>query len=266
MKKIGFYGCGNMASAFISGITSKAGVSFYDVYIHTRTKQKALPFLSKGAVWCERPQDLADSCDIIFICVKPQQGDAVLDELAGTLKYETVIVSILAGKKISYFTSRLGELAHVVRTMPNTPMLLGCGAVAVSFDDVVADAEKDAVLRLIAPLGTVKIIPEEQMDTIVAVNGSSPAYFYLFIKLIADWAEKHGVDKESALDLATASMAGSAEMLRKAGKTPDELIRDVSSPGGTTLAALSSFEINDMRKVMEDALDACEQRSAELSS
>lgn len=266
MSKIGFLGCGNMASAFICGITSRGKVPFEDILIYTRTKERAQQFISDGAVWCDTIAELLNSSDILFVCVKPQQVDEVLKEMASSVKDNTVIVTMLAGKTISYFKTHLGKQIPVIRIMPNTPLLLGCGAVALSADETVSRDKLDYVKDMIGLLGLVKEIPEEQMDTIVAVNGSSPAYFYLFIKSMAEWAQGHGVDYESALDLAVTSMLGSAKMLEQSGMTPDELIKAVSSPGGTTLAALSSFEKDGLRDVIFRGMDACENRSRQLSS
>lgn len=266
MKKFGFIGCGNMGSAFVGGITSKGGISFSNIFIYTLDKDRIKNFVEQGAVLCENMESLANECDVIFLCIKPQQSDEVLTSLAKALKRPVLLITMLAGRRIEYFKAYLGDNARIIRIMPNTPLLLGCGAVALSADGTVTENELNETFRLISTLGTVRIIPENQMDTIVAVNGSSPAYFYLFADIMAEWAKSRGVDEKTALDLAVASMYGSAEMLLKSGNTPDELIKAVSSPGGTTLAALSSFDKDDIKSVFFRAMDACEKRSDELSS
>lgn len=266
MKKFGFIGCGNMGSAFVSGITSKGGISFSDIYIYSLDKERVADFLEKGAVWCDTLDALTKECDVIFLCVKPQQSNEILKELSKSLTHPVLFITMLAGRRIEYFKSYLKDKAGIIRIMPNTPLLLGCGAVALSADSDVTDKEINETVQLISNLGIVRVIPEEQMDTIVAVNGSSPAYFYLFADIITEWAKSRGVDEKTALDLTVASMYGSAEMLLKSGKTPEELIKAVSSPGGTTLAALSSFDKDDIKNVFFRALDACEKRSDELSS
>ena len=266
MKRFGFIGCGNMGSAFISGITLKSGVNFSDIFIYSLDKQQAQSFLDKGAVWCEEIDVLANECDVIFLCVKPQQSQEVLELLSQKLTRSVLFITMLAGRRIEYFKSYLKDNARVIRIMPNTPLLLGCGAVALSADDSVSQDEIDEMVKLISALGKVCVIPEDQMDTIVAVNGSSPAYFYLFIDIMTKWAVSRGVEEKNAFDLAVASMSGSAQMLMQRNKTPEELIKAVSSPGGTTLAALSSFETDDVCGVISRAMSACEKRSDELSS
>ena len=255
-----------MASAFINGMYQKGNVALSDIHIHTRTKEKASDFLSSGAVWCDTPEELASSCDILFLCVKPQQVDEPLRRMASQVKDGTLVITMLAGKKIAYFEEILGGKCHVIRMMPNTPLLLGCGATAVSVGAGVTEDELNFVLSTVGLLGKVAVIDEAQMDAVVAVNGSSPAYFYLFAKAMTDWAAEQGIDPDAALSLVTQTMLGSARMLAESGKTPERLIRDVSSPGGTTLAALASFEQDGVTDVISRAMTACKNRSAELSA
>lgn len=255
-----------MASAFIGGLTEKGSLSYGDVYIYDIMKEKAQGFLDKGANWCDGLDGLAQNCRMIFLCVKPQQIAEPLANLATVIRPGTVVVSMLAGKSIAYFQQVLGEDVHVIRIMPNTPLLLGCGATAVSTGKTVTSAELDEIMGMIGLLGQVALIPEEQMDAIVAVNGSSPAYFYLFVKAMVDWAVEKGIDPQAAISLATQSMLGSARMLAETGKTPEQLICDVSSPGGTTLAALHSFEQDGVTQVIARAMSACEKRSKELTA
>lgn len=264
MLKIGFLGCGNMASAFINGLTQKGGFSLSELAVFTRTKEKADAFLSGGAVWCDSPEELASLCETVFICVKPQQAEEPLKKMA-TASHKPLLVSILAGKKISFFEGVFGTDVPVIRLMPNTPLLLGCGATTVTMNKNVSEAEKDFVLSVLSLLGEAKVIDESLMDAAVAVNGSSPAYFYLFIKAMTDWAEQQGIDRDAALSLAAKSMLGSARMIAESRKSPEQLIRDVCSPGGTTLAALSSFEADGFADIIARGMDACKKRSAELS-
>ena len=265
MAKIGFLGCGNMASAFIKGLTEKGNVPFSDLMIHTRTKEKAAEFLRSGAEWCETPEMLA-SCPILFLCVKPQQVEEPLRRMAGHLSENALVVTMLAGKKISYFETVLGTNVHIIRMMPNTPLLLGCGATAVSVGANVTAEERAWISSVVGLLGEVAFIEEEQMDAIVAVNGSSPAYFYRFAESMIAWAKGQGIDENAASRLVIQSMFGSARMMAESGKSPAQLIRDVSSPGGTTLAALGSFDRDDLEAVVSRAMDACKNRSEELSS
>ncbi len=265
MSGIGFLGCGNMASAFIRGLVEKGSMNYSKIYIHTRTKERASVFLNRGANWCENPAELADTCGLIFLCVKPQQIEEPLKELAPFVKEDTLVVSMLAGKSISYFHGFFERKVPVIRIMPNTPLVLGCGATAVSADERVSTDDLTTVTAAIGLMGKVVVIPEEQMDAIVAVNGSSPAYFYQIAKIMTDWAVSKGIDPKAALSLVTQTMLGSARMLNETDKTPEQLIREVSSPGGTTLAALASFDRDGLDEVFYRAMSACEKRSRELT-
>ena len=264
--KIGFLGCGNMASAFIDGFISNRIVKAEDIRICELMIEKTQRFCDLGARVCEDAKKLGEECDIVFVCVKPQQADEPLKKLKQGLKPDSLIVTILAGKRISYFKTMLGENVRVIRLMPNTPLMLGYGAVAMSSDEKVGKDELNTVKTMIECLGKVEIIDEDLMDAIVAVNGSSPAYFYKFVKAMTDWAVAQGIDYDVALGLSVQSMLGSAYMLKKNDKSPEQLIKDVSSPGGTTLAALYEFDKAGFDKIISDAMDACRKRSHELSA
>jgi len=263
--KIGFLGCGNMASAVIDAFVDNGIVPINDIYINTRTMEKADKYFVRGAVRCESAEELGEKCDFVFICVKPQQADEPLHTLKKGLKNNTLIISMLAGKRIFYFKGILGEHTPVIRIMPNTPCTLGYGAVAMSCDGLVDKLTADTVKTMLESLGTVELIDEDLMDAIVAVNGSSPAYFYRIADVMADWAVKQGIERDAALKLAVSSMRGSAEMLMQTGKDPKQLIKEVSSPNGTTVEALRVFDNEDFDSSIEKAMTACMNRSKELS-
>ena len=152
----------------------------------------------------------------------------------------------------------------MVRVMPNTPLLLGVGATAVSRRNI-SDEDFKYVYDMFANGGVVEILDESQMNSVIAVNGSSPAYIYLFAKAMVDYAEKEGIAYEAALKLVCATLKGSAEMLENSGDTPDVLIKKVSSPGGTTLKALEKLDEKDFYNSVVEAMDACTKRADELS-
>ena len=149
--------------------------------------------------------------------------------------------------------------------MPYTPLLLGCGASALCPCGNVSDEEFEEVRKLFACSGVTERLDESQMNAVISVNGSSPAYIYLFAKAMADYACEQGISTEAAMNLICATLKGSAEMLMRSGDSPDTLIKKVSSPGGTTLAALKVLEERNFYEAIKSAMDACTKRAEELS-
>ena len=152
----------------------------------------------------------------------------------------------------------------MVRAMPNTPLMVGCGATAVARSEGVDDGLLQAVAELFRASGEVAVIEERDMDDIINVNGSSPAWFFRMADVMVRRAVSAGIDRDVALRLTAKTMEGSARLLLESGKSPEELCRQVCSPGGTTLASLSAFEDRDFDDLMLDAMERCTKRSKEL--
>ena len=182
-------------------------------------------------------------------------SDVALADAAYHAALEKTFVSIAAGITIDFVRENLELSCPVVRVMPNTPLLLSKGASALCPTDNVTEET----------LEVVEILTEDKMDAVISVNGSSPAYFYLFAKAMADYAEKAGISREVAMNLICATMEGSAEMLRSSGDDPETLIKKVSSKGGTTIEALNVFYNNNLESIVCDAMSACTRRASELS-
>ena len=262
MKNIGFIGAGNMAFAIAGGIRKAypdANIGLYDV--HTEQYER---FFSLGAQGYPDIAGLIDQADIIFLSVKPQNFETVLPQIASAANYQNrLYVSIAAGVSTQYISRELGGV-RVIRVMPNTPLMKGQGASALSASDAVSEEEFSFVQSIFAAMGVAKRIPEEQMNAVIAVNGSSPAYIYLFAKAVVDNAVKSGMDAEVAKELFCQTLIGSAAMLMDPSSTPEELIHMVSSPGGTTLAALDVFYENHFSDIIDAAMDACTDRAKEI--
>ena len=263
---LGFIGVGNMASAIISGILSASefdedSLSIYDKDTSKYEKFNIHPSISVA--------ELCKASDIIFLCVKPQIYSAVLDEIrAGVSKEELktkTFVTIAAGISTSYICKKLGVEAAVIRIMPNTPLLIGEGASAICRNDFVSDAEFYTVWNIFSSLGVCKILTEDMMNRVISVNGSSPAYIYLFAKAMCEAAKEQGVT-EDMLPLVIQTLIGSAKMMKKSSMTPDELIKMVASPNGTTLAALDSLEKDNFCDIIKRAMQKCTDRAEEIAA
>ena len=196
--------------------------------------------------------------------VKPQHLGEVLAEIKDSVKPETVFISICAGISAEFIRERTIPNAKVVLVMPNTPMMLGCGASAMSHDETVSEDEFAFARKVIGSCGITEVIPTDKMKEIIAVNGSSPAFIYLYAKGFVDYADSVGIDKDVALRLFAQSLIGSAKMLTESGMTVDELIKQVSSPGGTTLAGLDKLYEGDLTGDVKNACEACTKRAYEL--
>lgn len=254
-----------MAGAIIHGITSTdtfPGKNLM-VYDHHPDKCDALR-ASSGVQVAESAGALAGTCGVVFFAVKPQNFPELLEEIKSSVTERTVLVSIAAGITTHSIVSLLGHDCPVIRAMPNTPLLIGLGATAVCRTENVPDDVFSLVKSLFAACGTVTELEEEQMNEVISVSGSSPAYFYLFADAMVKSAGKQGIDAETALGLICQTMKGSAEMLLRSGKTPEELIRMVSSKGGTTLKALDVFYVRGLERTVDEAMLACTKRAEEL--
>ncbi len=261
---LGFIGAGNMATAIINGIVSTETLRPQQIAVYDVNEEKCVYFQQIGVQTAGSAKELAQHCSMIVLAVKPQNFQQVLAEIKGQVTKEKLLISIAAGISTGYIRTELGCDCPVIRTMPNTPLLLSQGATAMCRSQGVTDEMFAAVEEFFSCCGTVTELEESQMNAVISINGSSPAYFYLFAKAMLDNAQKQGIAKETALPMIAQTLIGSAGMLVYSGKTPDELIEMVSSPGGTTLEALNVFYRHGLEKIVDEAMLACTNRAQEL--
>ena len=262
MTKLGFIGVGNMGGAIIKGINGKLGNTAVFAFDNNADKMNNLSLY--GATAASSVGEIAAKCDFILLAVKPQQLDSVLAEIKSAGNKNLVIISICAGISAEYIREHTFANAKVVLVMPNTPMMLGCGAAAMSRDSKVSDEEFEFAKKVIGSCGIAEVVPMDKMKEVIAINGSSPAFIYLYAKGFVQYAGKVGIDEDAALKLFAQSLIGSAKMMTESGMTIDELIKQVSSPGGTTLAGLEELYNGRLTEVVNNACDACTKRAYEL--
>ena len=263
---VGFIGGGNMASAIIRGIRQSEQLRELALGLYDINSEKAAALAKEcGMTHCGRIEELAEQSRYLVLAVKPQNFPEVLPQIKGHLAADTIVVSIAAGITADYIRSVLGENTRVVTVMPNTPLLLGCGATALSTDRQTPQDDFTFVCDLFHASGEVAVIPADKMNEIISVNGSSPAFIYLFAQGFVEYAQSVGIDGEVALRLFAKSLEGSAKMLTDSGRTIDELIQMVSSPGGTTLQGLEALRANGLPQAVQAACEACTKRAYELS-
>lgn len=264
-KILGFIGAGNMAGAIINGIVGTKTFPAKRIFVYDINKDKCEALEQKTGIQAVSSiEQLTEKCDIIFLAVKPQNFVEVLASVKPAVDEKTLFVSIAAGISTKYIIDSLECGCPVIRTMPNTPLLIGKGATALSRTANVADEDFQLVVSLFGACGTVTVLDESQMNAVISVNSSSPAYIYLFAKAMLDSAVSQGIDAEVALQLICQTLEGSAGMLRQPDLTPEALIKMVSSPGGTTLKALDVFYEHHFEQIVDEAMKACTKRAEEL--
>ena len=260
-KKLGVIGGGNMAQAILKGAINH--VIWSDEICVSNPHLGKLGLLrNQGVKVTTDNREAAQFGDVILLAVKPQVLEGVLTEIEDLLAGKTVL-SIVAGCSRRWLKERLPQ-SYIVCAMPNTPLTLGKGATAITPMDDVPQAAYRFASSLFMRAGGVFVVPEDKMNEIIPVNGSSPAFFFRFVELMAREAESCGIPYDMAVKMAAQTMAGAAEMMLKTGKSPKELADDVCSPGGTTLAGLSAFDDLDMAGMMKETFKRCIDRAYEL--
>lgn len=260
-------GTGNMGRAIVVGLVRKKVFKPEEIIGADKIEEAKNSFLAieKGLRWGGGDLELVcREADVIFISVKPQQLAEVLPRLVVKEK-KHLYLSIAAGVPLAKLESFLGKDAKIVRAMPNTPALLGQGVTAFAGNLSVDDKDLQLAEKVFASVGSCYRVPEEMLDAVTALSGSGPAYFYLFIDCLREAAEACGLDPKISLEMASKTALGAAEMLLTTGKSPEELITQVRSKGGTTEAALKSFEDSKFDLVCQRAVDAAWKRASELA-
>ena len=262
---VGFIGAGNMGSAIMKGVASsdelseKISLSAFD------TLPEKLEELRKcGISPVASAKDIVKTCKYVFLAVKPQVIETVLEDIAEAVTEDTVIISIAAGISQDFIRSKTRADAKVVLVMPNTPLLLGEGATALA-NGGCSDEEFEVVKEIFALRGIIEVVDISKMKEVIAVNSSSPAFIYLFAKGFIEYGKSVGLGEEASKNLFAKALIGSAKMITDSGYTIDELIKMVSSPGGTTLAGLDKLYEGKLEETVKNACEACTNRAYELS-
>ena len=253
-----------MATAIIDGLIRSDAKQAENITVFDVIDEKLEIMRTKGVNTSVSVSDVTKESDIIVLAVKPQNYAEVLAEVKKTINTSKIIVTIAAGISTDYIAKKIECDCPMVRVMPNTPLLLGVGASALSRRNI-ADEDFAYVYKMFSNGGVAEILDESQMNSVIAVNGSSPAYVYLFAKAMIDYAKSQGIAEDKALRLVCATLKGSAEMLEHSGDSADILIKKVSSPGGTTLKALEKLDEKDFYNGIIEAMEACTNRANELS-
>ncbi len=268
MKTITFIGVGNMASAIIGGMLS-AGINGELITVYDKNTEKAEAFLVDGVKIAPSLADACKASELILLAVKPQNFSEVLSEIkeSGINLEDKTFITIAAGISTEAIERMLGAELPVVRVMPNTPLQIGKGVSALCRNGRVSDGDFSLACEIFNASGMVTVVDESQMNTVICVNGSSPAYFYHFIDAMVKSAKAQGLelDERTVLEAVCKTVIGSAQMLLDSGKTAEELVRAVTSPKGTTEQAMNVFYGENLADTVDRAMRACTKRAEEMA-
>lgn len=263
--KLGVIGAGFMSTAIVKGVISSSLIKPEEIIV-SDINQDSLSKVSKLNVCVTNDNKLLVSqAEYVLFAIKPQNLDAVLSDVKNCDCKK--IISIMAGVKKSKIKNVFSS-AKVARCMPNTPCSIGCGAVGLDLSDYFDDRiSGEFVKNILESFAEVVLVDENKLNAVTGVSGSSPAYFYLFVKGIIDSGVKHGLSYDDAKTLAVNTMVGAGKMiLNNKDKSLDELITAVCSKGGTTIEAIKIYENAGLNEITERAVDACVSRAFELEN
>jgi pyrroline-5-carboxylate reductase len=262
---IGFIGGGSMGSAMMGGMVSSGLLSPEQIIASARTPE-TLRRLSDAYGIKTTPDNrtVAEKADVLFLAVKPYLYKEIIDEINDCVTENKLVVSIAAGVSLSMLDDYFGRPLKIIRTMPNTPAMVGAAMSALTPNEHVTESELAFALELFQSFGEAEAVPESLMDAVVGVSGSSPAYVYLFLEAMADAAVADGMPRSQAYKFAAQSVMGAAKMVLETGKHPGELKDAVCSPGGTTIAAVAKLEEKGLRDAVISAQRCCTARSREM--
>jgi len=262
--QVGLIGVGVMGEALISGLVSSRFPKAQIVFTEKRA-DRAREISSKYGAREVNLAELARSSDVILLVVKPQDLEQLLTSIAADLNKSATLVSFAAGKTTDFVSKIVGPNISIIRVMPNTPTLIGLGMAAISLGKGVNAEQAKFVSEFLATCGKVISIEEDLQDAVTALSGSGPAYFFAFVEEMIKSGISLGLSSNQATTLAIQTMVGSAAMLEQSGKSATTLRENVTSPNGTTAAALQVFSEANLGEIVSKAMTAARDRSQELA-
>lgn len=267
MLKLGLIGCGKMGGALLRGVEKALGSTELSVAL-SDVVPAAVSSLQQSlscSVTTGSPQEIAAASDVVLLAVKPGDMAALCTELT-MVQGSRLYLSIAAGLKLADLESWLGSQQRVIRSMPNTPALVGTGAAAFSRGSSASADDAALARKILGAVGTADEVSEKLLDAVTGLSGSGPAYVYTVIEALADGGVLMGLPRATALTLAAQTVAGAAQMVLETGKHPAVLRDEVTSPGGTTIAGLEKLEQHGLRHAMIQAVRAATEKSKALGA
>ncbi len=263
--KLSIIGAGNMGSAIGLGIIKSGKIKASDLYVSDFSDANLEKFKEKGANVFKNNLEAISDADAVLLAVKPNVYPDVLSEISKCANIaKKLIITIAPGFEISKTKSFFDKNIKVIRAMPNTPAMVGEGMSVICFNDDIGENEINIARIIFESVGKMEILHEKLMNSVVALNGSSPAYVFMFIEAMADAAVRDGISRKQAYEIAAQSVLGSAKMVLETKKHPAELKDMVCSPAGTTIDAVAALEKYGMRNAVIEAMKACTDKAKSM--
>ena len=262
--KIGFIGCGNMARAIIGGIIEKEIEANSNIFASDINSQNLRDFCSQKNINALSSNDeIIKECSVIILCIKPQNFDEALSNIKAEIE-DKLFVSIAAGTDIAKIEKLLDKSAKIARIMPNLNAAVSASVSAVCFNENCTYEDKKITKKIFKSIGKVYELDEVYFSAFSAACCCSPAFTFMYINALCEGAQKCGLDKETALESAANAVIGSAKMLLNSDTEPDELVKMVCSPGGTTIEGVKTLRKDGFEKSVISAVEASYKRDKEL--
>ncbi|MCL1989438.1 MAG: pyrroline-5-carboxylate reductase [Defluviitaleaceae bacterium] len=262
---IGFIGYGNMSKAMIGGLVDAQAFDLEYIIVSGRSDKHLTPARALGVITTSGNKKVAAQSDVLIIAVKPHQYEGVIKEVEAYLQPHTVVVSIAAGLTLATLERYFTKPVKLVRTMPNTPAMVGCGMTAMVPNEQVTEKDLTLVKKVFGAFGKVELVSEDLIEGVIVTSGSAPAYVYMMIEAMIQGGTNEGMSKELATTFVTQAVLGATKMVMETGKDPGVLRDDVCSPNGTTIEAVNHLNDHHFNTLIQDAMAACAKRSREMS-
>ena len=264
-RRLAILGAGVMGETLLSGLL-RSGWSVDQIVATDRRVERQVELVARyGITMLENDQAVAEA-DTVILVVKPQDMADLLDEIRDSLKPDTLVISLAAGVDTASIEARLPDGVAVVRVMPNTPAQVDEGMAAISAGSHSGAEHLDRVTEILSATGKVVTVPERYQDAVTAISGSGPAYLFFVVEAMIEAGVHLGLPRDIATQLVVQTMLGSAKLLRETGEHPTVLRERVTSPGGTTAAAVRQLEDHKVRAAFIGAMEAARDRSRELAA
>ena len=262
--KLGVVGCGKMGTSLLAGAVKSGGISATDITGFDPSSAAREGFTAAtGAATTASASGLA-GCDVLLLCTKPHHAADALAALAPHAPASGLLISVAAGLDLDWLGRHAPHGWRAIRTMPNTPALVGEGAAGFSCGPGTTAADTDFARSLLSSVGSAHELPEPLLDAVTGLSGSGPAYAFVIIEALADGGVMAGLPRAVAIELAARTLRGAATMVLETGLHPGQLKDQVASPAGTTIAGLAELESHGLRAALIHAVDAATRRAREL--
>ena len=260
--KIGFIGCGNMATAMIRGIVGSKKYKADDIIASDLNASNIENIKNELNIniTCDN-KEVAKNSDVLFLAIKPRFYEEVIEQIKDVVKEDVIIISITIGKSLEHLKSCFGREIKIIRTMPNTPAMVYEGMSAICPNELATSEDVDLIKDIFSSFSKTEIVAEYMIEAVVAVSGSSPAYVCMFIEALADGAVSEGMPRDMAYTFAAQAVLGTAKMVLESGMHPAKLKDMVCSPAGSTIEAVRVLEERGFRSSVIEAMKACAENA-----